>query len=343
MALADTIIYHIHELGLEGSMFPTTRMRRLRRHKLRKLVAQTVLLPSDLIYPIFVDEGLESRREIPSMPAQHRLPIEEVPREVEECMEMGIGGVILFGIPTHKDELGSSAWGEGDVVQRAVRHIRSELGDDPLVITDVCMCEYTSHGHCGVVRDGEVDNDSTLDYLKRIAVSHARAGADIVAPSGMMDGMVGAIRCGLDEAGYRDVAIMSYAAKYASSMYSPFRDAADSAYAFGDRRSYQMDVRNSDEALREVELDIAEGADIVMVKPALGYLDIVRMVKERFSVPTAAYSVSGEYSMVKAASLRGWMDEKAVVDELLHCIRRAGADIIITYFAKEWVKSRTSM
>ncbi|MHC1602647.1 MAG: porphobilinogen synthase [Methermicoccaceae archaeon] len=317
-------------------MFPATRMRRLRRKNLRELVAESALSPSDLIYPVFVDEGIHKRKSIPSMPEQYRLPIGEVADEVRQCQELGLGGVILFGVPTHKDEQGSSAWGHDDVIQKAVRSIRDELGGEPVVMTDVCMCEYTTHGHCGILKGSEVDNDRTLESLKKIAVSHAEAGADIVAPSGMMDGMVMAIREGLDGAGYSDVAIMSYAAKYASSLYSPFRDAADSGYAFGDRRSYQMDARNSDEALREVELDILEGADIVMVKPALGYLDIVRRVKESFKMPTAVYSVSGEYAMIKAAAQAGWLNEDETVDELLYCMRRSGADIVITYSAKQW-------
>ncbi|MHC1592616.1 MAG: porphobilinogen synthase [Methermicoccaceae archaeon] len=317
-------------------MFPATRMRRLRRKNLRELVAESALSPSDLIYPVFVDEGIHKRKPIPSMPEQYRLPIGEVADEVRQCQELGLGGVILFGVPTHKDEQGSSAWGHDDVIQKAVRSIRDELGGEPVVMTDVCMCEYTTHGHCGILKGSEVDNDRTLESLKKIAVSHAEAGADIVAPSGMMDGMVMAIREGLDGAGYSDVAIMSYAAKYASSLYSPFRDAADSGYAFGDRRSYQMDARNSDEALREVELDILEGADIVMVKPALGYLDIVRRVKESFKMPTAVYSVSGEYAMIKAAAQAGWLNEDETVDELLYCMRRSGADIVITYSAKQW-------
>ncbi|MHC1588315.1 MAG: porphobilinogen synthase [Methermicoccaceae archaeon] len=317
-------------------MFPATRMRRLRRKNLRELVAESALSPSDLIYPVFVDEGIHKRKPIPSMPEQYRLPIGEVADEVRQCQELGLGGVILFGVPTHKDEQGSSAWGHDDVIQKAVRSIRDELGGEPVVMTDVCMCEYTTHGHCGILKGSEVDNDRTLESLKKIAVSHAEAGADIVAPSGMMDGMVMAIREGLDGAGYNDVAIMSYAAKYASSLYSPFRDAADSGYAFGDRRSYQMDARNSDEALREVELDILEGADIVMVKPALGYLDIVRRVKESFKMPTAVYSVSGEYAMIKAAAQAGWLNEDETVDELLYCMRRSGADIVITYSAKQW-------
>lgn len=335
MTAHTTYIGDVH-VWVEDGMFPITRMRRLRGKNLRRLVAETTLSPSDLIYPIFIEEGIHKRKPIPSMPEQYRLPIDDVADEVRECHELGLGGVILFGIPAHKDEQGSSAWGKDDVVQRAVRSIRDEVGDEPVVMTDVCMCEYTTHGHCGILKGDDVDNDRTLECLKRIAVSHAEAGADIVAPSGMMDGMVMAIRQGLDDAGFENVAIMSYAAKYASSLYSPFRDAADSGYAFGDRRTYQMDVRNSDEAVHEVELDIREGADIVMIKPALGYLDIVRRVKERFMMPTAVYSVSGEYAMIKAAARAGWLDEDEVVDELLYCMRRSGADLIITYSAKQW-------
>jgi len=316
--------------------YPTTRMRRLRSEKMRKIVRESHLSTEQLIQPIFIDENLNEKREIPSMPGQYRFPIEGVVEEIAECIALGVGGVLLFGIPATKDETGTSAWDEEGVIQKAIRKIREELGEAPLIITDVCLCEYTNHGHCGVVKDGDVLNDPTLEILKKVAVSHAEAGTDVVAPSGMMDGMVGAIRESLDKAGFEMLPILSYAAKYASSLYSPFRDAADSGFKFGDRRTYQMDVANVEEALREVELDIEEGADIVMVKPAMGYLDVLRLVKDTFRVPTAAYNVSGEYSMLMAAADRGWIDEKRVVGETLQCIRRAGADIIITYHAKQW-------
>jgi porphobilinogen synthase len=311
-------------------------MRRLRRtEKIRSMVRETVLTKNDLIYPIFVDETIEERVEIGSMPGQYRLPLSEVRDEALEVVSLGIPAVILFGIPEHKDEVGSEAYNSEGIIQRAVSEIKDEVGDDLVVITDVCLCEYTSHGHCGVVEDGEILNDPTLELLAKEAVSHAEAGADIVAPSDMMDGRVAKIREALDDAGYKNVAILSYAAKYASSFYGPFRDAAKSAPAFGDRRSYQMDPANANEALREVYLDIQEGADMVMVKPALAYLDIITRVKERFRMPTAAYNVSGEYAMVKAASAMGYVDEKSLVLEILTSIKRAGADMILTYHAKD--------
>jgi porphobilinogen synthase len=311
-------------------------MRRLRRtEKIRSMVRETVLTKNDLIYPIFVDETIEERVEIASMPGQYRLPLGEVRDEALEVVSLGIPAVILFGIPEHKDEVGSEAYNSEGIIQRAVSEIKDEVGDDLVVITDVCLCEYTSHGHCGVVEDGEILNDPTLELLAKEAVSHAEAGADIVAPSDMMDGRVAKIREALDDAGYKNVAILSYAAKYASSFYGPFRDAAKSAPAFGDRRSYQMDPANANEALREVYLDIQEGADMVMVKPALAYLDIITRVKERFRMPTAAYNVSGEYAMVKAAAEMGYIDEKSLVLEILTSIKRAGADMILTYHAKD--------
>jgi len=309
-------------------------MRRLRKNSLRPLIRETKLSVEDLIMPIFVDERANSNVEISSMPGYYRLPISEVAGEVGKAMEKGIKAFILFGIPAYKDEIGSSAFDKDGVVQKAVREIKSQYSD-AVVITDVCLCEYTTHGHCGVVKDGIILNDETLPILGKTAVSHAEAGADIVAPSGMMDGMVKAIRTALDKEGFTDVAIMSYAAKYASNFYGPFREAAESGYAFGDRKSYQMDFHNGSEALREVELDIREGADIVMVKPALAYLDIIWRVKQRFGVPTAAYNVSGEYSMVKAAGKFGWLDEKQIAYEILVAIKRAGADLIITYHAME--------
>jgi len=287
--------------------------------------------------PIFVDENISEPKKINSMPGYYRIPVIDVADEVGKVMELGLKAFILFGIPSYKDDIGSSAYIKNGVIQRAVRSIKEEH-PDAVVITDVCLCEYTTHGHCGVVKDGKILNDETLPILGKIAVSHAEAGADIVAPSGMMDGMVKAIRDALDSEGFEDIAIMSYAAKYASSFYGPFREAAESGYKFGDRRGYQMDIHNSDEALREVELDLKEGADIIMVKPALAYLDIVRRVKDRFGVPTAAYNVSGEYSMVKAAAMNGWLDEKSIVYEILVSIRRAGADLIITYHAKDFAK-----
>ncbi len=314
--------------------FPILRMRRLRKEKLRNLLRETRLSKDDLIMPVFIDENISSPKEIPSMPNYYRIPVEAISDEIGRAMELGIKAFILFGIPSYKDEIGSSAFDENGVIQKALRTAKRDF-DDAVLITDVCLCEYTTHGHCGVVKDGEILNDPTLPILGKIAVSHAKAGADIVAPSGMMDGMVKAIRKALDDNGFEDIAIMSYAAKYASSFYSPFREAAESGYAFGDRKSYQMDIHNSDEALREVELDLKEGADIIMVKPALCYLDILRRVKDEFRVPTAAYNVSGEYSMVKAASQKGWLDEKSVIYEILVSIKRAGADLIITYHARD--------
>ncbi len=314
--------------------FPRLRMRRLRRDILRPLVRETHLTVDDFIMPIFVDENISSPKEISSMPGYFRLPIDGVADEVGKAMEMGLKAFILFGIPSYKDEVGTSAFDKDGVVQKAVRSIKNEF-EDAVVITDVCLCEYTSHGHCGVVEGRKILNDPTLPILGKTAVSHAEAGADIVAPSGMMDGMVKAIREALDSEGFTDVAIMSYAAKYASSFYGPFREAAESGFSFGDRRSYQMDFHNSNEALREVELDLREGADIIMVKPALAYLDVIRRVKDKFGVPTAAYNVSGEYSMVKAAGKMGWLDEKQIAYEILVAIKRAGADLIITYHAKE--------
>jgi len=299
------------------------------------MVRETVLDPMDMIYPVFVDETISSKQEIESMPGQFRLPLSDVVDEVCELIELKIPAVLLFGIPAEKDDVGSSALDDEGIIQRAVKAIRDAVGDKIVVITDVCLCEYTSHGHCGIVDGKKILNDPTLEQIARMALSHAKAGADIVAPSGMMDGMVSAIRNLLDEEGYQDTLIMSYAAKYASSFYAPFREAADSGYAFGDRSSYQMDPGNSDEAIREVELDIMEGADILMVKPAIGYLDVLYRVKATFGMPTAAYNVSGEYSMVKAAAMNGWIDEKKVMYEMLLSIKRAGADLIITYFAKD--------
>ncbi|MGB9131699.1 MAG: porphobilinogen synthase [Methanosarcina sp.] len=318
-------------------MFPDVRLRRLRKGKIRNLVRETTLSVDDLVQPIFVDETIDSPVEFSSMPGIYKFPLSEVAKEAKEIAELGIPAVILFGVPAFKDEEGSSSWGENDVIQEAVRRIKAELGDKLVVITDICMCEYTSHGHCGLIdfETEEVLNDQTLEVLGKIAVSHARAGADMVAPSGMMDGMIEAIRAALDFNGFENIPIMSYAAKFFSSFYGPFREAADSGCCFGDRSTYQMDPANSDEALREVTLDIAEGADIIMVKPALSYLDIVYRVKTEFGMPTAAYNVSGEYSMLKAAAANGWLDENKAIYESLISIKRAGADIIITYFAKD--------
>jgi porphobilinogen synthase len=312
-------------------------LRRLRKGKIRNLVRETTLSVDDLVQPIFVDETIDSPVEFSSMPGIYKFPLSEVVKEAKEIAELGIPAVILFGVPAFKDEEGSSSWGENDVIQEAVRRIKAELGDKLVVITDICMCEYTSHGHCGLIdfETEEVLNDQTLEVLGKIAVSHARAGADMVAPSGMMDGMIEAIRAALDFNGFENIPIMSYAAKFFSSFYGPFREAADSGCCFGDRSTYQMDPANSDEALREVTLDIAEGADIIMVKPALSYLDIVYRVKTEFGMPTAAYNVSGEYSMLKAAAANGWLDENKAIYESLISIKRAGADIIITYFAKD--------
>ena len=318
-------------------MFPDIRLRRLRKGKIRNLVRETTLSVDDLVQPIFVDETIDSPVEFSSMPGIYKFPLSDVAKEAKEIAELGIPAVILFGVPAFKDAEGSSSWGENDVIQEATRRIKAELGDELVVITDICMCEYTSHGHCGIVdfESQEVLNDPTLEVLGKIAVSHARAGADMVAPSGMMDGMIGAIRAALDFDGFENIPIMSYAAKFYSSFYGPFREAADSGCCFGDRSTYQMDPANSNEALREVTLDVAEGADIVMVKPALSYLDIVYRIKTEFGMPTAAYNVSGEYSMIKAAAANGWLDEKKAIYESLISIKRAGADIIITYFAKD--------
>jgi porphobilinogen synthase len=319
-------------------MFPVNRLRRLRKNEnIRRLVRENHLLVDDLIYPIFIEDGKDIKKEIPSMPGIFRWSLDRVNEELDEVVNLGIPAVLLFGIPSHKDEVGSDTWNEEGIIQRAIRHIKKHY-PNLYVITDVCFCEYTSHGHCGVLHDHDVDNDLTLENTKKQVVSHAKAGADMVAPSGMMDGVVKTIREALDEAGYKHIPIMAYSAKYASSYYGPFREAADSAPAFGDRRTYQMDPANRREALREVAIDIEEGADIVMVKPALSYLDIIRDLRNTFNVPIAAYNVSGEYSMIKAAGKLGWIDEKKVMLETLISIKRAGADIIITYFAKEVAK-----
>ncbi|MFQ5878243.1 MAG: porphobilinogen synthase [Acidobacteriota bacterium] len=315
--------------------FPAQRLRRLRRTEaLRSLIRETDLAPGDLIHPIFVRPGRRVRQEIASMPGQFNLSVDEAVAEAQEVASLGLPAMLLFGIPPAKDAKGSSAYDPQGIIQEAAAAIKRAV-PDLLVITDVCLCEYTDHGHCGVVRGDEIVNDPTLELLTRQAVSHARAGADIVAPSDMMDGRVAAIRRGLDDAGLTNTPILSYAAKYASAFYGPFREAAQSAPRFGDRRSHQMDPANAREALREVGLDIEEGADMVMVKPALPYLDIVYRVRRTFRVPVAAYHVSGEYSMLVAAARNGWIDRDRVLMESLFAIRRAGADLIVTYFAKE--------
>lgn len=321
------------------TLFPIVRMRRLRRTEtLRRMVRETTLTVNDFIYPMFVVPGERQRQEVPSMPGVFRLSVDQLVKEAEEIAKLGIPAVLLFGIPENKDEFGSEAYAEDGIIQQAVRALKRSV-PELVVITDVCLCEYTSHGHCGIIRElpggFEVDNDATLDILAKTAFSHAASGADIVAPSDMMDGRVKAIREALDENGFAHVPIMSYAAKMASAFYAPFREAAESSPQFGDRRGYQMDFTNKREALREIALDLKEGADIVMVKPALAYLDIVAAARERFDVPIAAYNVSGEYAMVKAAAKMGWLDEERVVWEILTAIKRAGADLIITYFAKE--------
>jgi len=316
-------------------MFPVTRPRRLRRTAvLRDMVREARVTPTDLIYPLFVRHGKGIRAEIGSMPEQFHLSPDTLVEEVGAAVEDGVRAVLLFGIPEAKDERGSEAWDDAAAVQTGVRELKRAY-PDVLVVTDICLCEYTSHGHCGVVRDGNVLNDPTLELLAKTALSHARAGADLVAPSDMMDGRVGAIRSALDAAGFEDIAILSYAAKYASAFYGPFREAAGSAPQFGDRRSYQMDPGNAEEALREVAADLDEGADLVMVKPALAYLDVIRRVKDTFGVPVAAYNVSGEYSMLMAAAQRGWIDRERAILETLTSIKRAGASILLTYHARE--------
>lgn len=320
--------------------YPVHRPRRLRHNPLiRSLVRETSLSVENLILPLFVRPGRGIKNEIPSMPGNYQLSLDRLIEEVAADTALGLRSFILFGIPAHKDATGSSALQEEGIVQQALRRLREAFKDAILLITDECFCEYTDHGHCGVVSDHgsrqDVDNDATLRLLAQQCVSHARAGADMVAPSAMLDGMVGAIRAGLDSAGFAWLPIMSYSAKYASGFYGPFRDAAESPPQFGDRSGYQMDPANSDEAIREVALDLAEGADIIMVKPALAYLDIIRRVKDRFGVPLAAYNVSGEFAMVKAAAQRGWIEERRVVLETLTSIKRAGADMILTYFARE--------
>jgi porphobilinogen synthase len=314
---------------------PVFRPRRLREKPLlRTLVRETRLDVEDLIYPMFAIHGRGVREPVASMPGQARLTVDELVKDVKDIASMGIPGIILFGLPEDKDPRGSEAYAEDGIVQQAVRAVKDTV-PDLLVLTDVCLCQYTSHGHCGVIENGSVKNDPSLELLARVAVSHAEAGADMVAPSDMMDGRVAAIREALDDASYQEVPILAYSAKYASAFYGPFREAADSTPQFGDRRSYQMDPANAQEAMREIALDIDEGADLVMVKPALPYLDIVSRAKAEFGLPVAAYSVSGEYAMIKAAGQLGWLDEERAMLEALTAIRRAGADIVITYFAKD--------
>jgi len=314
------------------STFPATRLRRLRRTgALRSLVRETRLHLDDFVYPFFVGPATQANEELPAM---GRFLVDDLAREAEELLGLGISAVILFGIPDEKDEEGSGAYAADGVVQRALRSLR-ERYPDLVLVTDVCLCEYTSHGHCGVIENGEVANDATLELLARTAVSHAEAGADVVAPSDMMDGRVAALRAALDEAGFVETPIVSYAAKYASAFYGPFREAAESAPSFGDRRGYQLDPANVREALRECEQDVAEGADVLIVKPALPYLDVIRVARERVDLPVAAYNVSGEYAMLKAAAARGWLDERQAAIESLTAIKRAGADFVISYWAKE--------
>jgi len=322
--------------------FPAVRMRRLRRTPaIREMMQKIRLSPSDLIQPMFVDETTQNPVPIESMPSCYRLPLEQTVTETRKLLEQGIRAVLLFGVPANKDTTGSSAYATSGIVQQAIRKLKNEFGNELAVIADVCLCEYTSTGQCGIVKDGDVSNDLTLEYLQKVAVSQAQAGVDMVAPSAMMDGQVQAIRKALDDAGFSQVGIMAYSAKCASSFYSPFRDAVESAPKMGNRRGYQMGYGNQAETLREIELDVNEGADVIMVKPALCYLDIIHLAKSNFKVPVAAYNVSGEYAAVKAAAEKGWINEKETVLEILTGIKRAGADFIITYFAKDvttWLK-----
>ena len=322
---------------MQPAPFPLSRPRRLRRTRvLRELARETHLSRRDLAAPLFIKEGIDEPVPISSMPGHFQHTLESLRKEAAELAALGVPALLLFGIPAHKDAEGSQAWAPEGIVQRALRALAADLGDEVALVGDLCLCEYTDHGHCGLLQDGgSVANDATLQRYARIAVAQAEAGAAVIAPSGMMDGQVGAIRAGLDDAGFADTAILAYAAKYASGLYGPFREAAEGAPRFGDRTGYQMDPANADEALREVALDVAEGADMVMVKPAVAYLDVIWRVKQAFGLPTAAYHVSGEYAMVKAAAERGWVDGERVMLELLTGIRRAGADLVVTYFARE--------
>jgi porphobilinogen synthase len=316
--------------------FPSERPRRLRRTPpLRRLARETSVAPQDLLYPLFVRDGLDAPQPIAAMPGQQQHTLESLNREVEDALRLGVQSFVLFGIPANKDAQGSDAWDDDGIIQRALRDLRGAFGNDAVLIADLCLCEYTDHGHCGVLKQEAVDNDQTLEIYQRIAVSQAEAGADVIAPSGMMDGQVRAIRASLDAHGYHERAILAYAAKYASAFYGPFREAAGSTPQFGDRRGYQMDTANVREAVREAQLDVDEGADIVMVKPALAFLDVIRSVAASVAAPLAAYNVSGEYAMVKAAAANGWIDERRAIREILLGIRRAGAQMILTYHAKE--------
>ena len=317
------------------SNFPTKRLRRLRKtEKIRDLVKEVSLSPKDLICPVFVEEGIQTKKQIQSMPAIERLPLSDVVNEVDAIAELGIPAVMLFGIPQNKDDEGTSAFVDHGIVQKAITEIRKNFGNKIVIMSDVCLCQYTLSGHCGLVKGENIDNDSSIVTLSKIAVSQAKSGVDVVSPSAMMDGQVHAIRNSLDDAGFSDVAIMSHSAKHRSNFYSPFRDAAECAPQFSDRRTYQVPFTNPREAMREVETDINEGVDIVMIKPALTYLDLIAETKRRFNVPVSAYSVSGEYALVKGAAMQGWIDEDAMAQEILYSIKRAGADMIVTYFAK---------
>ena len=319
--------------------FPANRPRRLRKNEnFRRMIRETRLSVDDLVYPLFVTGGKSVKKPISAMPGNYQMSVDQIVREVKATKELGIPAILLFGLPAKKDERGSGAYAREGIIQRAVSEIKEKV-PDILVITDLCLCEYTSHGHCGMIKKGEVDNDTTLDILAETAVSQARAGADMVAPSAMMDGQVQAVREALDEEGFEEIPIMAYSAKYASCFYGPFREAAESAPQFGDRKAYQMDPPNSDEAIREISLDVEEGADIIMVKPALAYLDVIRRAKEEFDLPLAAYNVSGEFSMIKAAAKLGWIDGERAMMEVLTSIKRAGADIILTYFARDAAKA----
>ena len=318
--------------------YPDYRPRRLRKNEnFRRMIRETKLSVDDLVYPLFVVPGKDKKKPIHSMPGHFQMSIDHILKEVQKTKDLGIPAILLFGIPDKKDELASGAFTQDGIIQQAVRRIKDKIADI-LVITDVCLCEYTSHGHCGMIEKGDVDNDTTLEVLAETALSHAKAGVDMVAPSAMMDGQIRAIREGLDEAGYDNLPIMAYSAKYASCFYGPFREAAESVPQFGDRKAYQMDPANSDEAIREINLDVEEGADIIMVKPALPYLDIIRRAREEFDLPVAAYNVSGEFAMIKAAAQLGWLDGERAMVEALTSIKRAGADIIITYFAQDTAK-----
>jgi len=320
--------------------YPNVRLRRLRKTgKIRELLEEVRLSPKDLICPVFVQEDLKSKLQGESMPGFERLPLKDVVGEVNSIAELKIPAIMVFGIPSHKDDKGTSAFASDGIVQKAISEIRKNLGNEIAIMSDVCLCQYTSSGHCGLIKGNKIDNDSSLDTLAKVAVSQAQAGADVVSPSAMMDGQVKAIRHALDDAGFSDVAIMSHSAKHRSSLYSPFKDMAHSAPQFGDRKTYQLPYTNPKEAMREVETDIAEGVDIIMIKPALAYLDLIATARQRFNIPIAAYSVSGEYALVKAAALQGWIDEKEVTLEILTAIKRAGADMIVTYFSKGAAKT----